>query len=245
MQQALATTAPDIAAELRARVDDLRARYDGVMGADLLRAFIREEYADRIALVSSFGAESAVLLHMIAEIDQDLPVIFLETGKLFDETLRYRDRLTELLGLRDVRNIRPGDRDIARHDPDGDLWSRDPDTCCYMRKTKPLETAMLPFDAWITGRKRFQGGNRTELPTVEGDPASGRIKVNPVATWSPGDLKRYMHAHELPAHPLVSRGYFSIGCMPCTAPAQSARDVRSGRWVGLDKTECGIHATGI
>jgi phosphoadenosine phosphosulfate reductase len=214
--------------------------YAGLEGADLTEAVIRD-YRGRVALVSSFGAESAALLHMVAAIDPATPVIFLDTGKLFPETLAYRDTLTGLLGLRDVRTISPDAGDLAMNDPDGSLHQRDTDACCHVRKTIPLERALRGFDAVLSGRKRFHGGERAGLDFVK--IADGRLKVEPLAAFSAFDLKAYLADHDLAAHPLVAQGYRSIGCMPCTARGGSDEDPRAGRWTGTDKTECGIHWT--
>lgn len=224
--------------EERARLEDLRARHMRLEGADLLSAMF-EVFRGRIAVVSSFGSESAVLLHMVAGIDPTVPVLFLNTGKLFGETLRYRDRLQELLGLTDLRAVGPHPEDIKRLDSEGTLWSRDPDKCCALRKVWPLQRALQPFEAQVTGRKRFQTKARAELETIEF--VDGRFKINPLATFGRGDLERYMERHSLPAHPLVKDGYLSIGCMPCTNRVKEGEDYRSGRWAGLDKEECGIH----
>jgi len=224
----------------------LREAYGAQDGLALLRALLREgPLAGRTALVSSFGAESVVLLDMVATVDPATPVIFLDTRKLFGETQDYREELTALLGLTDVRVVSPLRRDLAVHDPAGSLWQSDPDLCCHIRKTEPLELALEGFAAWITGRKRFQGGLRNSLPTIEGDPATGRIKVNPLAPWSADDVERYRQLRNLPAHPLVAEGYRSIGCYTCTRRVPAGEDPRGGRWWGLDKTECGIHGPGI
>jgi phosphoadenosine phosphosulfate reductase len=224
----------------------LRQAYGALDGLALLRALLREgPLAGKTALVSSFGAESVVLLDMVATIDRTTPVIFLDTGKLFGETQDYREELTELLDLRDVRVVSPAPRDLAVHDPQGGLWQSDPDFCCHIRKTEPLEQALTGFAAWITGRKRFQGGLRGALPTIEGDAATGRIKINPLAPWSADDIERYRQLRNLPAHPLVAEGYRSIGCFPCTRRVAAGDGSRDGRWWGLDKTECGIHRPGI
>jgi phosphoadenosine phosphosulfate reductase len=221
---------------------DLKQAHEGLDGLSLLRALLREgPLRGRTALVSSFGAESAVLLDMVATIDPTTPVIFLDTGKLFPETHAYREELTGLLGLKDVRLAAPMAGRLARHDPEGDLWQREPDMCCDVRKTEPLDQALDGFSAWITGRKRFQGGARTALQTIEGEPSVGRVKINPLARWSSEDVERYRILRDLPRHPLVAEGYRSIGCMPCTRPTKAGEDPRAGRWWGLDKTECGIH----
>ena len=224
---------------------DLRRAYDGFDGLSLLRAVLREgPLKGRTAMVSSFGAESVVLLDMIATIDPTTPVIFLDTGKLFPETHAYRREVTALLGLENVRIAAPMAGRLAHHDPNGDLWRREADLCCDIRKTEPLDRALQGFQGWITGRKRFQGGMRLALPTIEGEPSAGRIKLNPLARWSREDVERYRILRDLPAHPLVRDGYHSIGCEPCTRPTQDGEDPRAGRWWGLDKTECGIHAAG-
>ena len=198
-----------------------------------------DKVAGEAAVVSSFGAESAVLLALAAEVDRSVPVVFLETGKHFPETLRYRDRLIEVLGLTDVRSVRPAEDHIATDDPDGILWASDPDRCCDIRKVRPLERALAPFDAWLTGRKRFQASTRQELPAVEWDGL--HIKINPLAEWDRDDLAAYVAARDLPAHSLVAQGFPSIGCMPCTERVAEGEDARSGRWRGQGKTECGIH----
>jgi phosphoadenosine phosphosulfate reductase len=224
---------------------DLRTAFGALDGLALLRAALREgPLAGRTALVSSFGAESAVLLDMVASVDRTTPVIFLDTGKLFEETHDYREELVAMLGLADVRVVRPAAAAVARHDRAGDLWRREPDLCCHIRKTEVLERALEGFAGWITGRKRFHGGLRDRIPTIEAEPSSGRIKLNPLAPWSAGDVEAYRRLRNLPAHPLVADGYRSIGCVTCTRPVAVGDDPRAGRWWGLDKTECGIHLAG-
>lgn len=218
--------------------ENVRQEHNALDGKALLEPLIKQIFPGRIALVSSFGAESAILLHMISEIDPATPVIFLNTGKLFAETLLYRSQLTKRLGLTDVRIIEPEPEDIKSFDNNGTLWQSDVDTCCHIRKVLPLERALKGFHAWITGRKRFQGGIRTSLEQVE--TADWRLKVNPLANWTEEQISDYMTAHDLPPHPMVADGYPSIGCMPCTIPANE-KDARSGRWANQEKTECGIH----
>lgn len=207
----------------------------------LLEDAIRGFFRGNIALVSSFGTEAAVLLHLVAQIDRNIPVIFLETGKLFGETLRYRDALVAKLGLTDVRNIEPDASAVALYDPDGMLFKRDPEACCRLRKVEPLERALQGFSAWISGRKRFQGGLRSTLPVIE--ETFGRIKFNPLATWSAREIESYFSAYDLPRHPLEADGYRSIGCMPCSSPSLPGENARAGRWRGQGKNECGIHLT--
>jgi phosphoadenosine phosphosulfate reductase len=217
----------------------LQSEYGHLRGQSLLRATIGQAFAGEIAMVSSFGAESAVLLHMVAEIDPATPVLFLDTGMLFEETLAYRDELVGLLGLTDVRSLPPEPRDVADLDPDGTLHQRNVDACCYFRKVVPLRKALAPFSAWISGRKRYQAESRGEIRALERD---GRhIKVNPLIDWSHVDVMRYVTARGLPSHPLLAEGYASIGCRPCTTPIAAGEDLRAGRWRGTEKSECGIH----
>lgn len=225
-----------------AKQDHLRILDEQLSSADTQEFLARvlEHFNDTIAVVSSFGAESAVLLHLVSQIDPDVPVFFLNTGKLFGETLRYRDKLQLQLGLTDVRTCVPRRNEVAQHDANGTLYSKDPDVCCHLRKVRPLQRALLPFDAWITGRKRFQSDNRAKLQRIE--TADNKVKVNPLADWDLEDLNAYCKKFELPAHPLVKDGFLSIGCMPCTDRVGAGEDQRSGRWRGKSKTECGIHS---
>ncbi len=220
----------------------LAARFAHLDGADLLRPMINDVFRNRVAVLSSFGAESAVLLHMVAQISRSVPIVFLNTGKLFEETLEYRDGLSERLGLSDVRSVGPAARLVRAHDPDGRLWSHAPDACCDLRKVRPLHETLSGFEAVITGRKRFQAETRSDLEPVEWDGA--RYKINPLANWSAEDIETYMLVNELPPHPLVADGYRSIGCAPCTSPVGDGEDARAGRWRGVMKTECGIHGLG-
>lgn len=225
------TLAPTPAEALDAR---LRAAHPREIIAEASALF-----GPRLALVSSFGAESAVLLHLAARLDRHIPVLFLDTGMLFAQTLDYRRQLADGLGLADVRDLRPRFEDLALTDPDGELWGRDTDACCHIRKVLPLAKALEGFDAWITGRKRFHGGTRLRLPVVE--EAEGRLKFNPLAGWSKTELDAYAAEHDLPAHPLVAAGFPSIGCWPCTEQVSEGGEIRSGRWAGSQKSECGIH----
>jgi phosphoadenosine phosphosulfate reductase len=217
----------------------LESQYGHLDGRDLLEVMIKEVFPGRIALVSSFGSESAVLIDMVAQIDPATPILFLNTGKLFGETLRYRDTLQSRFGLSDIRTLKPDPEELKAEDRNGLLWTRNLDACCDLRKTRPLAKALEGFDAWITGRKRFQTGSRANLPLIE--ESEGRIKVNPLANFDLPDLQRIADEKDLPRHPLVADGYLSIGCMPCTKRVEAGQDYRSGRWAGTDKTECGIH----
>lgn len=228
-------TAPAFSA---AKAEALEDRFAGVPAPDMLRVVLGE-MPGRIAAVSSFGAESAVLLHMVAAVDPATPVIFTDTRRMFPETLSYRDRLVEHLGLTDIRVFAPDAARLAARDPSNERYAYDPDGCCEIRKVEPLTRALLPFDAWLSGRKGFQAGTRRALPRFEAE--DGRLKLNPLADWRKPDLDAYFSRHDLPRHPLEAQGYPSIGCMPCTSPVRPGEDPRAGRWRGFDKVECGIH----
>ncbi len=224
--------------EPRVAALNTRYRHHGAT-AVLARAFADPD-AGRIALVSSFGAESVVLLHLVSVLAPATPVIFIDTQMLFPETLEYQRKLADSLPLTDVRVIRADPQRRAELDPAGDLHRTRPDACCALRKTEPLETALAPFDAWITGRKRYQGSTRAVLDFFEVE-TPHRIKINPLAHWGREDVEDYLVNNRLPRHPLVARGYPSIGCAPCTTQVKPGEDPRAGRWRGSDKTECGIH----
>jgi len=223
----------------RAQLARLQAVAHGRDAHGIVELALKDEFPGRTAVVSSFGSESAVLLHLIAEIDPTTPVLFINTGKLFGETLRYRDRLQDELGLGDIRTLGPHPADRTAHDPDGTLWSRDTDACCNVRKVIPIRRALEGFAAQITGRKRFQTHARAAMHAIEY--FEGRFRLNPLADWSQADLEAYIAKHNLPKHPLVEDGYPSIGCMPCTRRTHAGEGYRDGRWSGLDKDECGIH----
>ncbi|MFV0644683.1 MAG: phosphoadenylyl-sulfate reductase [Sphingomonadaceae bacterium] len=222
----------------------LNRMFRGADTVEMLRSVITDGLAGDIAVVSSMGAESAVLLHLVAQIDPTLPVLFLDTGKHFDETLAYRDELVKRLGLTGLRILTPDAATLADRDESGLRWSYDPDGCCEIRKVQPLAAALAEFDASLTGRKAFQSSTRSSLPRFEVDnsDAQGRLKINPLIDWKADDIAAYFAEHDLPPHPLVADGYPSIGCSPCTSKVAAGEDSRSGRWKGWDKTECGIHS---
>jgi phosphoadenosine phosphosulfate reductase len=207
--------------------------------AEVIETALKTVGREQLALVSSFGTESAALLKVMADVDPAIPVVFLDTGWLFEETLAYRDTLIATLGLRDVRSIKPLEEALTRADPDRELWFSDPDACCRIRKVEPLARALKPFSAWINGRKRFQGGSRAEIPVVEDDGA--KLKFNPFANVSREEIEAIYKLAKLPPHPLVASGYLSVGCMPCSSRTAPGEDARAGRWRGRAKTECGIH----
>ncbi len=236
----MATRAPRADLHTPADAGWLAARLEDVEARDLLaEALAPGSQFGRVAVVSSFGAESAVLLDLVASVEPATPVLFVDTGRLFEETLSYARDLTAFLGLTDVRWIRPDPGAVAESDPKLLRWSYDPDGCCAVRKVAPLEDALQEFETWITGRKRHQSATRAALPRVKAD---GRhLVLNPLADWSGADVMAWQAARRLPPHPLVAEGYPSIGCAPCTSKVRPGEDPRAGRWRGWDKTECGIH----
>lgn len=228
---------------LDARAARLNDRYKHHAATEVLRRALRDPELGKVTLVSSFGSESVVLLHMVSVVAPGTPVLFIDTQMLFPETLSYQTEVAEKLKLTDLRVIRAAQREVALNDPDGTLHQFNTDACCDLRKTIPLERELSQFDAWITGRKRFQGGQRTELQFFESEPPS-RLRINPLAHWRSQDVQDYMAENNLPRHPLVAKGYASIGCAPCTSPIKPGEDPRAGRWRGSQKTECGIHFIG-
>lgn len=216
----------------------LAAEWVNLSPAEIVRRSLAR-FAGRIAVVSSFGADSAALLHMVAEIDRATPVILIDTLRLFPETLAHREALVARLGLADVRTVRPAFPDVRRVDPDLSLAERDPDACCTIRKVAPFTAAIAPFAAWITGRRRDQATTRAALPAAEWD--GTHVKINPLAGWTADRVAAYRRLHELPEHPLAAEGFPSIGCVPCTSRVAAGEDLRAGRWRGFEKTECGLH----
>lgn len=233
--------APEALSPLQTKAAELNARFKTAGARTILQASLNSADFGRTALVSSFGADSVVLLHMASVIDKSLPVIFVNTEMLFPETIEYQSKLTIELGLWNVRIVRPDEHEVNARDPNGNLHLNSTRACCALRKTRPLQRALEGFDTWITGRKRFQSGTRAALDFFEAEETTGRIKVNPLATWSIQDIASYMEANNLPRHPLIEKGYPSIGCEPCTSEVKAGEDARAGRWRGLNKTECGIH----
>jgi phosphoadenosine phosphosulfate reductase len=218
----------------------LERRLEGARPHEIINEALASTRPGKLAVVSSFGTESAALLALVAEIDKSVPVLFLDTGWLFEETLRYRDEIAANLGLTDVRSLSPSPEALALRDPERDLWFSDPDACCNLRKVQPLSRALSDFDAWLTGRKRYQGDERSRLPAVEAD--GEKLKFNPFAFVTREEIGEIFRAHNLPPHPLEAKGFASVGCMACTSRVAPGEGQRAGRWRGRDKTECGIHA---
>lgn len=234
-----AVSSADSAKELAAA---LNLRFANASAEDIIAYSVKEGFAGNIGAVSSFGADSAVLLSLIADVDADTPILFLDTGKHFEETLTYRDQLVDFLHLTGLRNIEPLSSTLASNDRQGDLHKSSTDACCAIRKVEPMARAVMPFGAWMTGRKRYQASTRVALPFFEA--VGNRIRINPLAGWSGDDIANYQDGHALPVHPLIPYGYYSIGCAPCTEPSPPD-DQRGGRWKGQGKVECGIHLSGL
>lgn len=228
---------------LSTRIASLNTVLASASPAEVIERAIAAVPAGRLAIVSSFGTESAVLLKYVADVDPALPVLFLDTGMLFEETLDYRDRLVDFFGLTDVRSLTPQIELLERRDPTRDLWLRDTDSCCHIRKVRPLSDALGGFDGWINGRKRFQGEARAGIAHVESD---GRLlKFNPLASLTRKDIDQVFEAEDLPRHPLEKMGFSSVGCMPCTSRTREGEAPRAGRWRNQDRSECGIHRIGL
>ncbi len=234
---------PDIASLRLEQAGRLNALFGEATPEQIIEASIEEGFSGGLAAVSSFGADSAVLLDMISKVDRNLPVLFLDTGKHFEETLSYRDALVRDFNLGDLRIVRPDESALALKDPDGLLHKTSTDACCDIRKVEPMARGLAPFGAWFTGRKQFQAATRQGLAVFEA--VGERVRINPLARWTTADLANYMRTHSLRENPLVAYGYLSIGCFPCTQPVKPGEDARSGRWAGQAKTECGIHLSGL
>ncbi|MBR2688315.1 MAG: phosphoadenylyl-sulfate reductase [Aquamicrobium sp.] len=219
------------------------ALYGHLSAHEIIERAVSDLFPGELAAVSSFGADSAVLLHLIAEVDRHLPIIFLDTGKHFEETFDYRDALAADFGLTNIQVVTPDEAALARIDPTGKLHETNTDACCDVRKVEPMARGVEPYRAWFTGRKRFQASTRAALPAFEA--VGSRIRINPLARFTTADQADYMRQHALRENPLVAYGYLSIGCFPCTQPVQPGEDARSGRWAGHAKTECGIHLSGL
>lgn len=229
----------DRARDLESLAECLNRQHANSDAQTIIRAALDPSLGLKVGSVSSFGAESAVLLDLISKVDKTLPIVFLETGMHFFQTLQFRKQLSDRLGLTDVRLVTPDKAEKATLDPKDTLWQADADACCDLRKVRPLARATAGFDALITGRKRFQTADRATLQPFE--VTDGTLRVNPLAAWDADRIEAWLDDNDLPRHPLVDQGYPSIGCWPCTRPVEEGEDARAGRWSGLDKTECGIH----
>lgn len=220
-------------------VAKLNTDYAGMDTQTVLKSMVKDQRLGNIALVSSFGTQSIVLLHLISEAAPQLPVLFLDTGKLFPETLAYQAQIIEQLSLTNVITLHPETSALEKGDAEGNLWQSSTTACCDIRKVQPLQNALAGYDTWVSGRKSYQSQERATLQLFEH--SDGHIKINPLAGWTPEMLVEYMSQHNLTSHPLVAQGYPSVGCAPCTSPVVHGEDERAGRWRDIEKTECGIH----
>jgi phosphoadenosine phosphosulfate reductase len=222
----------------------LNERFEQASPEEILEWGARQ-FGDRVVVSSSFQTQSVALLHLIGQVCPQLPVIFVDTGYHFAETLAYRDQLIDLLGI----NVISVSADLdKRQDFDADgitpLHRTNPDLCCALHKTAPMAKALIGRDAWISGIRRQQTGTRSAAHHIE-QQADGLYKLNPLLGWTSKDLWTYINRHDLPTHPLFSLGYASIGCAPCTRAIQDGEDERAGRWAGTNKIECGLHTADI
>ena len=207
---------------------------------EAILAWTWKRFQPDVLLTCSFQHDGVVLAHMLRDIASEVPVVFINTGFHFPETLAYRDEIVSRFGLRliELHPIMPRDEFAARHGLD--LYARNPDLCCHINKVEPLRRYLPGMRAWINGRRRDQASTRQGIPIVEAY-REGPYKINPLASWNSRDTFYYMERHDIPTHPLFERGYASIGCAPCTRPVLAGEDERAGRWAGQAKTECGLH----
>jgi phosphoadenosine phosphosulfate reductase len=221
-------------------VDRVATEFEDRSAEEVL-AWAVERFAGRIVLTCSWQRQSSVLVDMLHRVGADVRIVELDTGLLFPETYATRERLIERYGL-DVELVAPR-RTVAEQaeDEGPELWAREPDRCCGLRKVEPLERALDGMDAWITGIRRAQSATRTGARKVELDLRRGVVKVQPLVDWSDEDVQGYLYAHDVPYNPLHDQGYPSIGCVPCTRPVVEGEDPRAGRWAAFGKTECGLH----
>ena len=209
--------------------------------ADSLLEWATEQFGQHVVLTCSFGGASGmVLLDMIARLDRGTPVIFLDTGLLFPETYALADEVERRYGVK-VEHRRPAMTLEEQNRVEGpNLYEHDPDRCCHIRKVTPLAETLKPYSAWISGIRRDQSSTRANTDLVQWNMRHNLLKISPLAFWSERDVWRYIRIHDVPYNPLLNQGYASLGCAPCTRPSNGG-DLRSGRWVGFAKTECGIH----
>ncbi len=199
----------------------------------------RNLFKDKIVYISSFGIESAIILHMISQIDKNFPIALLNTNFLFKQTLDYKNKLIKSLNLKNFVEIFPDNSKLQKDDPNNNLWKSDVEKCCELRKVKPLNKFLKKYNAWISGRKSYQGGERFDVQPFEFN--NGKVVVNPLANFEKKFVLLYFNNNNLPKHPLVEEGYLSVGCTHCTFKPKNIEDPRSGRWINQTKTECGIH----
>jgi phosphoadenosine phosphosulfate reductase len=223
----------------REDVETLAEEFESRTAQELL-AWAVDRFPGRIVLTCSWQHQSSILVDMLHQLDATVRIVELDTGLLFPETYETRERLIERYDL-ELERIDPRETVAEQALSEGpELWRRDPDRCCHLRKVEPLERALVGMDAWITGIRRAQSVTRANARMLELDPR-GVVKVQPLAFWSDEDVKGYLYAHDVPYNPLHDRGFPSIGCTPCTRAIRPGEDSRAGRWADAEKTECGLH----
>ena len=225
--------------QINISLKDLNLRFQEQEANEILYESINKFFLKKIVYVCSFGAESAVILHLISNISKDFPIIFLNTGKLFDETLNYRNDLIKLFNLTNIIEIYPEKFDLTKHDANEVLWKADHNKCCEIRKVNPLKKALKPYTTWISGRKGYHSNERREKKVLE--IVNSKFVLSPLINWSQNKITEYFESFNIPKHPLYKKGYLSIGCRNCTVTSSDSNNVRSGRWSNTKKTECGIH----
>jgi phosphoadenosine phosphosulfate reductase len=215
------------------------AQLEALPAEEVLR-WAQAEFGDRLCLTCSWQKQSSVLVHMVAELGLRMDTVELDTHLFFRESYETRDRLVDKYQL---KLIQPGIPTIAeQHSAEGaNLWERDPDRCCHIRKVEPLVNALEPYDAWISGIRRDQSPSRVDTPKVQWSERYQVFKIHPLADWDEKRVWSYIDVNEIPSNPLHDAGYRSIGCIPCTRPTTPDEEERAGRWAGSDKLECGIH----
>jgi phosphoadenosine phosphosulfate reductase len=230
-----------LAAPLTAdEVGALAGELQHATAAEILREAV-DRFPGRVVLTCSWQRTSSVLVHLIATNALDVRIVEVDTGLLFPESHAVREQLVARYGI-DVETLRPRRTvDEQAEDAGAELWLRDPDACCGLRKVEPLERALSGADAWVSGLRRSSGGSRGSVQPFSLDEARGVVKVAPLWQWSSGDVEAFCDEHAIPVHALHAQGYPSIGCMPCTRPVKPGEDERAGRWAWTGKTECGLH----
>ena len=221
------------------KIKALNSRFADGDPKSILEHSILNLFKNKIAYVCSFGTESAIILDLISKIDKDIPIIMLNTHFLFKETIKYKNELLKLLGLKNYREVFPDEKMLNKYDVDNSLWKKDVEKCCNLRKVIPLENSLNNFESWISGRKSYHLGDRQNLKAFE--LINNKIVVNPLFNSTKEFIDNYFLSNNLPRHPLFEKGYLSIGCSHCTVKAKNIMDPRQGRWSDSSKTECGIH----
>jgi phosphoadenosine phosphosulfate reductase len=204
-------------------------------------AWAAYRFKSDLALATGFGPEGIVLMHILSQVAPEITVFYLDTDLFFPETYKLRDQLQERLGMKFERVSTDLSLEAQAAQEGPELWTREPDRCCRLRKVEPLRAYLKTKKAWITAIRRDQTSQRATSQAIEWDKTNGLVKVNPLVNWSKDQVWTYIYLYELPFNELHKQGYPSIGCAPCTRPVAEGADPRSGRWVGHKKVECGIH----